>query len=60
MKIKKIIITGNEKELEFISRVLCGVISVTTLARYENSKKEGLMFLDTRILKDREDCPQSK
>lgn len=57
MKIKKIIITGNEKELEYISRILCGVINITTLAKYENCKKEGLMFLDTRVLKERNDSP---
>lgn len=67
MEIKKIIITGNEKELEYISRILCGVINVTTLSKYQNSKKEGLMFLDTRVLAERvssqlksEDKPKTK
>ena len=59
MKVKKIIITGNEKELEYISRILCGVINVTTLAKYKNSKEEGLMYLDTRVLSDREDSSKN-
>ena len=47
MKYKKIIITGNEKELEFICRILCGVVHITTVSAYHNSKNEGLLFLET-------------
>ena len=47
MKIKQIVITGDEKELEYISRTLCGVLGVTTLLAYHNMKKEACMFLET-------------
>ena len=47
MKIKQIVITGDEKELEFISRTLCGFLGVTTLLAYHNTKKEACMFLET-------------
>lgn len=49
MEIKKIIIEGNEEELNFIMRVLCGIHCLTISSGYRNSKGEGLMFLETRI-----------
>ena len=67
MKIEKIIITGNEKELGYISRILCSVINITTLTRYDNTKKEGIVFLETRVLNEgtslqskSEDKPKTK
>jgi hypothetical protein len=48
MKIKRIIIDGDEKELEFISRILCGVVYITTVSNYSNCKEEGLLCLETR------------
>ena len=48
MKVKQIVITGDEKELEFISRTLCGVLGLTTLLAYHNLKKEAVMFLETK------------
>lgn len=47
MKIKQIVITGDEKELEFISRTLCGTLCLTQLLAYHNLKKEAVMFLET-------------
>jgi len=49
MKIKQIVITGDEKELEYISRTLCGFLGVTTLLAYHNTKKEACMFLETTL-----------
>lgn len=49
MEIKKIIITGDEGELNFITRLLCGIHCLTINSGYRNSKKEGLMFLETRV-----------
>ena len=49
MNVKKIIIEGDEKELEFICRTLCGVLNLTTVAYYNNCKDKGLMVLDTRV-----------
>lgn len=46
MKIKKIIINGSEKELEFIARVLNGVMMITQLSSYHNLKGEGVIMLE--------------
>ena len=46
MRVKRIIIDGKPEELEFIVRVMCGVMMITQLSHYENTNGEGLITLE--------------
>ena len=46
MKIKQITIKGKPRELEFIVRVLCGIMMITQLSSYHNLKDEGKIVLE--------------
>lgn len=46
MNIKRIIIDGKPEELEFIVRIMCGVMMIAQLSHYKNIKNEGLIFLE--------------
>ena len=47
MNIKKIIIDGKPEELEFITRVMCGIMMTTQLSSYRNMNGEGIITLET-------------
>lgn len=46
INIKRIVIDGKQEELEFIVRIMCGVMMIAQLSSYKNIDNEGLIFLE--------------
>ena len=52
VKTKKVIINGDEEELDFIVRFMCH-LGLTTLDGYRNSKGEGIVLLEPLVIKNK-------